>query len=236
MEKGNSGRFLSYIFLLATFFAILFILDRVFELHYAPEEHRLNKPEKGEKVEGSGGHSADIHEMPEDEPNDKAEVAVEEENNESEPIKEDSEEVASTEMASSGDYFMELKKKYEAEILSALPANKARTDVVIRYYRHPPDGNSAYELEKLGFYIHERPVEDQYEDFQSNAIFYGDSVATRDLQLVAYTLLKAGLPIKVIKPSRFGDSWKSRSIEIGTDTTLVAQPTLSLTEIQNITK
>jgi len=124
-------------------------------------------------------------------------------------------------------YFEGLIENYKTETLDNLEEGKARTDIIIRYYRHEPDGNSAYALEELGFYIHERPVNARFANFQSNAIYYGDSVEIADIQLVSYTLLKEGVPIKEIKPSKFGSSWKSKSIEIGTDTTLIGQPSLS---------
>ncbi|MEQ8472792.1 MAG: hypothetical protein RIC35_16490 [Marinoscillum sp.] len=131
-------------------------------------------------------------------------------------------------------YFENLKKKYESTILKSLSPNKPRTDIIIRYYHHAPDGNSAYALQKLGFYIHEREVTPEYADYQSNAVFYGDSVQLEDIQLVTYTLIKEGLPIKLIKPSKFANSWKAKSIEIGTDTTVIDRPNLSLDELRRL--
>ncbi len=133
---------------------------------------------------------------------------------------------------SPSEYFHQLLSVYKRDIQDKLDKNKARQDIVIRYYHHEPDGNSAYALSKLGYYIHEREVDPEYANYQSNAIFYGDSVLLRDVQVVAYTLLKEGLPIKIIKPSKFHDSWKAHSIEIGTDTTAIHLTTISLEQVQ----
>jgi hypothetical protein len=135
---------------------------------------------------------------------------------------------------SSATYFENLTKDYQARVIDKMGSDKHRKDVIVRYYTHTPDGQKVYALQKLGFYIHERPVEDPLDSYESNAIFYGDQVKKEDLQLVIYTLLKQGLPIKKITPSLFHDSWKSSSIEIGTDTTANKKKQITLEELQQI--
>jgi len=231
MEQGNTPKAILYLAMLGFFFFFLYSLDNFFGLHYQPNEHRLNQKKTAAEHEPAitkeEVNKGDVHfEGVAEEETDKEVVkeAPAEVSHEPEQIEEEGE---------TKDFFDQLMSGYKEEVLSKLPAHKARTDVTLRYYHHAPDGNSAYALEKLGFYIHERPVDEEYADFQSNAIYIGDSVSTEDVQIVGYTLLQHGLPIKVITSSKFADSWKSHSIEIGTDTTLVDLPTLTLENIRN---
>ena len=132
------------------------------------------------------------------------------------------------------DFFKELKTKYQTEVINRLAPGKPRTDIIIRYYKHPPDGDKVYALRDLGFYIHERPVEQDLTSYESNSIYYGDSVKRNDLMIVAYTLLSQGMPIKNIAKSIFHDGWKATAIEIGTDTAAIDQEVLSIDEIRNL--
>ncbi len=122
---------------------------------------------------------------------------------------------------------------YFTELLSRNLGTKTRNDIVVRYYRHLPDGNKIDELRKYGLYIHERPVEGELEGYESNSLYYGDSVSQEDIHLIAYVMLKQGLPIKSIQPSIYHDDWKANSVEIGTDTAVNDDPVLTLTEIRN---
>lgn len=129
--------------------------------------------------------------------------------------------------------FSDLKNVYLAPKIASLPPGQLREDVVIRYYRHEQDGDKVYTLKGLGYYIHEKEA-NETAGLGSNVIYYGNDVNQEDIQLVAYSLLESGLPIKAILPTQF--SWKSNSLEIGTDTLLVENSTLSQTDIQRFTK
>lgn len=149
-------------------------------------------------------------------------------------IEEPSQKSAEKDLNRETNFFQSLKKVYQASVLDRLGRSKHRTDIIIRYYTHAPDGERVYALQKLGFYIHERPVKDQLDDYESNAIFYGDEVTKEDLQMVAYTLLQQGMPIKQITQSQFHDSWKSSSIEIGTDTTVTNKAIYTIDQIERL--
>lgn len=136
--------------------------------------------------------------------------------------------------ANTENFFNDLRKTYQTSVLNSLPPGKPRTDVIIRYYKHPPDGNSVYKLKDLGFYIHERPVDKEMTDYESNSIYYGDSVKQEDLLIVAYTLIKQGMPIKSIKPSLYHDGWKYNAIEIGADSTVIEKDALTLDQLQQL--
>jgi hypothetical protein len=118
-------------------------------------------------------------------------------------------------ITSETDYFEKLLADYKSTTLSQLPPNTSRTDLVVRYYRHEGDSDKVKSLADFGFYLHERPVDEDAKQDNSNALFYGDSVSSQDIKLIAYILMQNGLPICDIQPSKFHDSWKSKSVEIG---------------------
>jgi len=131
-------------------------------------------------------------------------------------------------------YFESLWNDYQEAIVNKLPAGKARTDVVIRYYKHPNDGNKINAIKPLRFYIHERPIDSVMLPFESNAVYYGDSISTEDLQLTVYSLIEAGFPIKKVALSEYHDNWKAHAIEIGSDTTIMNRRVLSAEEISSL--
>lgn len=117
---------------------------------------------------------------------------------------------------SDAEYFQQLIQQYEERRADDA---QARTDVVIRYYKKNKDGDRVYKLRDLGFYIHERHVEADYDGYASNAIFYGDSVSREDLMIIAYNLIERGIKLQSITLSKYHDAWKAHSVEIGTDVT-----------------
>ena len=127
----------------------------------------------------------------------------------------------------------DLKRNYLNTILEELPPGQLREDIVVRYYRHEKDGNKVYVLRDLGYYIHEKEATETM-GLGSNVLIYGDDVPIEDIQIVAYTLLDQGLPLKAIEPTQF--DWKSTSLEVGTDTLLLSNSVLTDTDIQNFSK
>ncbi|SMD35287.1 hypothetical protein SAMN04488029_2436 [Reichenbachiella faecimaris] len=108
----------------------------------------------------------------------------------------------------------------------------SRTDVVIRYYKKNKDEDRVYKLRDLGFYIHERPAEDDFDDYESNAIFYGDSIKREDLILIAHNLIQNGVKLQSLTLSKFHAAWKAHSVEIGTDTTALGEKPLTLATLR----
>lgn len=109
-----------------------------------------------------------------------------------------------------------------------------RSDVVVRYYKKPLDEQKVLSLTDLGFYVHERPTSKDLMKFASNAIYYGDSVRREDIITIANHLKSQGIELKLIEHSRYGDGWKSHSIEIGVDSTFIDEPTLTEEQIAKI--
>ncbi|MEQ9217363.1 MAG: hypothetical protein RLO17_04930 [Cyclobacteriaceae bacterium] len=215
--NGNSGNYLTYILVLALLFGLLYLMKFVVP-HYVPEDGPIDYSEISIKYEEDANPAASTPETVE-----------------KSPTKPSDEKANPTpESTNAEGFFNELKKTYQTKVLNRLPAGKPRTDVIIRYYKHPPDGNSVYTLKDLGFYIHERPVDSEMADYESNSIFYGDSVKKEDLLIVAYTLISEGLPIKSIKPSLYHDGWKYNSIEIGADSTVIEKEVLTLEQLQQL--
>lgn len=124
----------------------------------------------------------------------------------------------------------DLKKNYLSIKNASLQEGRSREDVVIRYYKHEKDGNKVYSLKKLRYYLHEKPATET-EGLGSNVIYYGNQVKPEDIQIVAYTLLESGIPLKSIERSKF--DWKSNAIEIGTDSLLIGKTNLSKEQIRD---
>ena len=95
------------------------------------------------------------------------------------------------------------------------------------------DGSKAELLVDYGFYLHVRPVQkDRYNTINSNVIYYGHEFPERDLKLIAYLLVKNGIPIKRLQPFKDYDGWKKKSLEIGGNPKLENQPTLTFSQIR----
>lgn len=127
----------------------------------------------------------------------------------------------------------ELKNIYLAPKIANLPPGQLREDVVIRYYRHDQDGDKVYSLKEMGYYIHEKEATET-EGLGSNVMYYGENVTVEDIQIIAYTLLSNGLPLKSIEPSSY--SWKANAIEIGTDPDILESSNLTNEDIKNFRK
>lgn len=124
-------------------------------------------------------------------------------------------------------------KEYFEQLLDSIrTGDDPRKDVVIRYYKKDKDGDKVYKLRDLGYYIHERPAEGDLDHFGSNAIFYGDAITREDLAIIAYFLIDSGVDLQNISLSKFHDTWKAHSVEIGTDTTVLNQPNLTLSDLR----
>lgn len=127
----------------------------------------------------------------------------------------------------------DLKNIYLAPKIANLPPGQLREDVVIRYYRHDQDEDKVYSLKELGYYIHEKEAVETA-GLGSNVLYYGNDVKLEDIQIVAYTLISKGLPIKSIKPTQF--DWKSNAIEIGTNPELGDIPNLTDDDVKSFRK
>lgn len=230
----KENRYLLYLLTLAILLFSLFILSTISE-----SGTRDTHGDESDEISYDEGQAEVLEE---EKPVSTPENAVKEpkpENSRDADSREEASEPASETLipdASPEQYFEELLSDYIESISSILDGNQRRTDVIIRYYRHPSDGNKVDQLEDLKFYIHERPVADGLKDYPSNAMFYGDNVSEKDIKLVAYVLVSNGLDLKKIGISKFHDDWKSNSIEIGADSMALNLPSLPLEKIKTFQK
>lgn len=132
------------------------------------------------------------------------------------------------------EYFRKFVQIYNDQKLRGVTP-ESRKDVVIRYYVKEKDEDKVFSLRQLGFYIHERPTSEAYQGLPTNALYYGNEVNIEDLKMVAYTLLRKGVELRLIEPSKFSNDWKARSIEIGTEDGKVEFPLISLADIRQLT-
>lgn len=209
----NSISYWVYILLLGFFFGCLYLMEFMFP-QYIPETYGIPAEQEDNVTEVKPTYESD------------PKVVMDSTTNADKVFSESHDQ-------SAVDFFDSLKKKYQTSMLNQLKPGKPRTDVIIRYYKHPPDGDKVYALRDLGFYIHERPVDKGMTQYESNSIFYGDSIRNEDLLIVAYTLIQQGLPIKNIEPSLYHDGWKYNAIEIGADSTVLEKGVLTLDELLN---
>lgn len=141
----------------------------------------------------------------------------------------------STPTTDTGNYLEGLIADYKVTVLSK---RRYRNDVVVRYYKHAPDGDKADVLVPFGFYLHVRTVNnpEHFENHTSNIIYFGKDFPESDLKLVAALLVNEGLPIKLLQPFKDYDGWKHKSIEIGSSTKLSNHPVLTMDDIRNFQK
>jgi hypothetical protein len=141
--------------------------------------------------------------------------------------------VAKQTAVSTEEYFQDLKNSYISPILASLPEGRSREDVVIRYYKHDNDGDRIYSLKRLGYYLHEKIAEDNI-GLGSNSLYYGSDVDIRDIQVVAYELIKSGMPLRSISQSQY--DWKYNSIEIGADSLVEDDSIIELDDLITLSK
>jgi len=127
-------------------------------------------------------------------------------------------------------YFSEMIRDYKANVLTK---RKYRNDVVVRYYKHESDVDKALVLVDYGFYLHERPVDKtRYKSTNSNVLYYGREFPEGDLKLIAYLLVKNGIPIKRLQPFKNYDGWKKNALEIGGNPALSDRAILTYAQIR----
>ncbi len=129
--------------------------------------------------------------------------------------------------------YINLKNNYLMPYLASLKKGELRDDVVVRYYGHKKDSSKVYSLNELGYYIHIKKAKETKE-LGSNVLLYGKNVKIEDIKIIAFTLIKNGLPLKKIQPTQF--NWKLNSLEIGTDKLLLDKKIITFQDIQNFSK
>ncbi len=120
--------------------------------------------------------------------------------------------------------------------------NKLRTmtatefpNITIDYYPKNVDRRIVNDaLKELGFEIREgKPT---LPNVPTNAIWLGEDVPIEAVKLVAYTLIRAGIEIKIIRPFAPPPYRKRDRIEVGSDIQFVDRPPLTVEQIRSATR
>ncbi|TSE04360.1 hypothetical protein [Aquimarina algiphila] len=101
---------------------------------------------------------------------------------------------------------------------------------VVRYYKRKKDDPKIEKtIQRMNFYLNERPVEDDDGEIKVNSIWYGDSVDINKVRALATELIKTNNDFKFIKNFKLGRGyeWKVKAIEIGYEENLDDLPTIT---------
>jgi hypothetical protein len=118
----------------------------------------------------------------------------------------------------------------QREILAKDETRTRRENVTVQYF--PKDVDVAIvkqALRELGFML--KTGSTQFPKIPTNAIFFGDGVNLDDVKLVAYTLIRAGVEIKVIQPFH-NSRGRSNLIQVGSLRDAVDERPLRIEEIR----
>lgn len=116
-----------------------------------------------------------------------------------------------------------------------------RKDITVEYFPKQVDQEIgldinvvAEELRSLGFRVNVKNPE--IAQVPTNAIWFGSSVGIEDVKLVAYTLIRAGVQIRIIRPFGTLSSSNSNLIQVGADVAYQNTPPLTVDEIRKTSK
>jgi len=109
------------------------------------------------------------------------------------------------------------------------------SEVSVRYYTKTIDEKRVViELQALGYKYEEKPASEYMSKRGTNALWFGSGVSLNDTKIVALSLIRAGVPIKGIRPYRnnaTNPGYKKNIIEVGASVDLDNKPLLT---VQNV--
>ena len=121
-----------------------------------------------------------------------------------------------------------MKANEYRNILSKLDST-VQKDITVQYFPKNVDGDKVVNaMEELGYTVNIGNTQVNY--VETNAIWFGTSVTTEDAKLIALTLIRAGVKVKVIRPFR-NSAGRERLIQIGADAVYKNEPALTVNEI-----
>lgn len=107
----------------------------------------------------------------------------------------------------------------------------SRQKITVQYFPKDVDRQIVERsLRELGFEL--TSGQPNLKNVPTNAIWFGSEVPIDDVKLVAYTLIRAGVDIKIIRPFRNPGGSKARLIQVGSDAQYQSSSPLSVNEIQ----
>ena len=115
--------------------------------------------------------------------------------------------------------------------LASIAPKENRVRAIIQYFPKNVDKEIVEKsLKELGFnLISGHP---NLPHTPTNAIWFGKNIDIDSVKLVAYTLIRAGIEIKVISPFLSPGGKKSNLIQVGSWTEFIDYPTLTIQQIQ----
>jgi hypothetical protein len=110
-------------------------------------------------------------------------------------------------------------------------------EIIVEYYRKTKDDTLVVNaLELIGYNFLEKVSQKGTRNEQTNAIWFGASVPTDDVRIIALALVRAGINIKGIRPFEKESSFnvnKRNTIEIGYAEDVKNQESYSIFRIEN---
>lgn len=114
---------------------------------------------------------------------------------------------------------------------------KPNDKVAIYYYNKTIDEKRvALELSALGYKFMQRPASEYMSKEGTDAIWFGAGISIDDIKIIALALIRAGVPIKGIRPfksSSANPGFKRNIIEVGASIDLKEKPLLTVEQIKN---
>ena len=103
------------------------------------------------------------------------------------------------------------------ELIPELKQNSGNKELItVQYFPKDVDPDIIQEtLQKLGFKL--ETGKPKITEVSTNSIWFGEKVKIEDVKLVAYTLIRAGVQIKAIRPFRNLSEKNPLLIQIGSD-------------------
>ena len=107
--------------------------------------------------------------------------------------------------------------------------------VTVRYYSKTIDEKRvAIELQALGYNFEEKPAAEYMSKRGTNAMWFGSGVGINDVKIAALALIRAGVPIKGIRPFKnnvTNPGYKKNIIEVGASVDLDQKPPLTVRDV-----
>ncbi|MFC2103120.1 hypothetical protein ACFLSS_01705 [Bacteroidota bacterium] len=127
------------------------------------------------------------------------------------------------------------------EVIKKLSLNYVPgSNIIVRYYNKTIDEERVViALRSLGYKFKSKNPVQYMQKQQTNSVWFGRQVPLKDCKIIALTLMRAGIPIKAIRPYRASltnPSYKKNIVEVGGDTGLRNNRKLTVEEVTDATE
>jgi len=118
----------------------------------------------------------------------------------------------------------------ELKQLAGTSALETQREITVQYFAKEVDQqivDSVLKALKFNVKVGAAPLP----GLATNAIWFGEQVQPAQVKLVAYTLIRAGVRIRVIRPFRDPKGGRARLIQVGSDAAYAAAPPFTVQQI-----